>query len=213
MATTLRQEPYYISEKEYLAGELVNEIKHEYVDGQVYAMTGGTPNHVRISGNIFAEIRNFLKGKKCEALQSDMKVKIAKGNYRYPDVVVICSDSGEYYTDLPVILVEVLSSSTRRTDKAIKKFEYISIPTLREYVLIEQDFVDVEVLRKENDWRSNHYFLGDEIHFASIGFTISVEDIYERVNNEDMVKFLQVKTEEKEDREKEDREEDDKNRQ
>ena len=115
MATTLRQEPYYISEKEYLAGELVNEIKHEYVDGQVYAMTGGTPNHVRISGNIFAEIRNFLKGKKCEALQSDMKVRIAENNYRYPDVVVICSDSEESYTDSPVILVEVLSNSTRQT--------------------------------------------------------------------------------------------------
>ena len=195
MATTLRQEPYYISEKEYLAGELVNEIKHEYVDGQVYAMTGGTPNHVRISGNIFAEIRNFLKGKKCEALQSDMKVRIAENNYRYPDVVVICSDSEESYTDSPVILVEVLSNSTRQTDRTKKKREYLSIPTLKEYVLIEQDFVDVEVFRKENDWHSDHYFLEDEVHFASIGFTISVEEIYERVTNEEMVQFLQAKTE------------------
>ena len=197
MATALKKGLDYISEEEYLAGELVSEIKHEYVDGQVYAITGGTPNHVRIAGNVSREIGNFLKGKKCEALQSDMKVRIPEGNHRYPDVVVICSDLEESYTDSPIILVEVLSSSTRQTDRTKKKLEYLSIPTLKEYVLIEQDFVDVEVFRKENDWRSDHYFLGDEVRFASIGFTISVEEIYERVTNEDMVKFLQAKTEER----------------
>ena len=195
MATALKKQQDCISEKEYLAGELVSEIRHEYVDGQVYAMTGGTLNHARIAGNVSREIGNFLKGKECESFQSDVKVKTQGRNYRYPDVMVICSDSEEYFTDSPVILVEVLSSSTRQTDKTKKKMEYLTIPTLKEYVLIEQDFVDVEVFRKEHDWHSTHYFLGDEVHFASIGYTISIEDIYERVTNEDMVKFLHTKTE------------------
>ena len=199
MATALKKGPSHISEKEYLDGELVSEIKHEYVYGQVYAMTGGTPNHARISMNVSGEVRNFLKGKKCEVLQSDVKVKTPEGNYRYPDVMVVCSEFEELYTDSPIIIVEVLSSSTRRTDRAIKKLEYLNIPTLKEYVLIEQDFVDIEVFRKENDWRSDHYFLGDEVTFTSIGFTISVEEIYERVNNEDMVNFQQAKIAEGED--------------
>ena len=187
----LKKEHLFISEENYLQGELASEIKHEYVDGQVYAMTGGTPNHVRISGNISREIGNFLKGQKCEVMQSDMKVKTPNGNFRYPDVVVICSDLEESYTDSPIIIVEVLSSSTRKKDKTEKMLEYLSIPTLKEYVLIEQDYVDVEVLRRENGWKPEHYYLGDEVTLTSIEFTISVEEVYERVDNEDMQKFLQ----------------------
>ena len=192
MATVLKKEPDYISLEEYLAGELVSEIKHEYVDGQVYAMTGGTDNHERISGNVFGEIRNFLKGKKCEGFSSGMKVSIPNGNYRYPDVMVVCDETSEsnLYKQCPVMIVEVLSGSTRQKDTTKKKREYLSIPALKEYVLIEQDFVDVEVLRRENGWQSDHYFLGDTVLFTSIGFTISVEEIYERVTNEDMVEFM-----------------------
>ena len=197
MATALTQEPAYISEKEYLAGELESDIKHEYVDGHVYAMTGGTRNHAGIAGNMHAHLWNFLRGKKCDVYQSDLKIRTPEGNHRYPDVVVICSDSEESDTDSPVILMEVLSSSTRQRDKVIKKREYLSIPTLKEYVLIEQDFVEVEVFRQENNWRSDYYFLGDEVHLASIGCRINVEEIYERVVNEDMVAFLQAKAEER----------------
>ena len=201
MAMALTTEPDVISAEAYIEGELISEIKHEYVDGQLFAMTGGTPNHVRISGDFFRKIQDFLAGltgKPCEAFQSDMKVRTPEGNYRYPDVVVICVDVEESYTDSPVILVEVISKSTRRMDTVVKKREYLTIPTLKEYVLIEQDFVDVEVFRQENDWRSDHYFLGDEVYLASIGCTISVAEIYERVTNEDMLKFkfLQEKTEE-----------------
>ena len=194
MATALQEKPVPISEEDYLAGELVSETKHEYVDGQAYAMTGGTRNHSRISGNIFSAMRQFLDGKECEAFNTELKIKTQEGNFRYPDAMVVCDaeSSSEQYSDSPVIIVEVLSSSTRRMDSVVKKREYLSIPTLQEYVLIEQDCVDVEVFRKENDWHPDHYFLGDEVHFASIGLTISVEEIYERVTNEDMVKFLQT---------------------
>jgi Uma2 family endonuclease len=71
--------------------------------------------------------------------------------------------------------------------------EYINIPSLQEYVIIEQDFVDLAVFRRSDDWRHTSYFLGDEIHFESIDLTLSVEEIYHRVQNEDMVTFMENK--------------------
>ena len=182
---------------EYLQGELVSDTKHEFVDGQVYAMAGASINHERISGNIFGELRNHLKGSPCEALSSDMKVKV-RDNFYYPDVLVDCKfDSATpYYSETPVIIVEVLSRSTRKLDETKKLVEYLNIPTLQEYVLIEQDFADVTVYRKSDDWRSKHYFLGDDITFESINFTVSVEEIYDRVDNLDVIEYLQQKQQE-----------------
>ena len=94
---------------------------------------------------------------------------------------------------MQVILVEVLSRSTRKTDKNDKFLEYINIPTLQEYVLIEQDFVDIEIFRKKDNWFPKHYFLGDEVTFKSIELTLTVEEVYHRVNNEDMIEFLNKK--------------------
>ena len=93
-------------------------------------------------------------------------------------------------TQTPVIIVEVISRSTRRIDEKAKQLEYINIPTLKEYVMIEQDFVDVRVLRKSNDWRTSHYFLGETVHFESIDLTLPVEEIYYRVDNQDMSELL-----------------------
>jgi Uma2 family endonuclease len=90
-----------------------------------------------------------------------------------------------------VIIVEVLSQSTRRIDQTTKRLSYINIPSLLEYVLIEQDFVQIEVTRKSNSWRPSHYFLGDEITFEAIDLTLSVEEIYDRVHNEQMIAFLE----------------------
>ncbi|EWH08186.1 hypothetical protein DS2_18628 [Catenovulum agarivorans DS-2] len=179
---------------EYLQGELVSDTKHEFVDGQVYAMAGASINHERISGNIFGELRNHLKGSPREALSSDMKVK-ARDNFYYPDVLVDCKfdNATPYYSETPVIIVEVLSRSTRKLDETKKLVEYLNIPTLQEYVLIEQDFADVTVYRKSDDWRCKHYFLGDDITFESINFTVSVEEIYDRVDNLDVIEYLQQK--------------------
>jgi len=174
-----------ISEEEYLSAELLSEGKHEYVDGRIHAMTGGTQNHARIMRNFLVAVSFHLKGKECEAFSSELKVKTSKQSFRYPDVMVLCGNTSEsdLYTECPVILVEVLSNFTRQKDKTEKKLEYLNIPTLKEYVLIEQDFVDVEVFRKANDWRSDHYFFGDKITFQSIGFAMSVDEIYERIRH------------------------------
>jgi len=181
----------WISIEDYLAGELLSDIKHEYIDGQVFAMTGASLNHDRIAGNVFGELRNHLRNQPCEPFTSDVKVKIGK-HFFYPDTMVVCNHSAkhEYYTETPVLIVEVLSKSTRRRDETIKRRLYQTIPTLQEYVLIEQDIVDVEVCRRSEGWVSNHYFLGDDVPFESVALTLSVAEIYSRVDNEDTRAFI-----------------------
>lgn len=181
-----------ISVEDYLKGELTSEEKHELVDGYVYAMAGASENHDYISGNLYRKFGNHLENSTCRPFTSDMKLKTSTGNFRYPDCMVICDkdDESQYYKTKPVLLVEVISRSTRKTDEKDKLIEYINIPTLQEYVLIEQDYVDITVYRKSDDWHSIHYFLGETLHFESIDLTLSVEEIYHRVQNDDMVEFL-----------------------
>ena len=185
-----------ISVKDYLKGELTSDIKHELIDGCVYAMAGASANHERISVNILSEFRNHLKNSPCEPFGSDMKLRI-NANFFYPDVMVDClfDNSTPYFTQTPIIIVEVLSKSTRKKDTTLKLLSYINIPSLKEYVLIEQNFVDIEVLRRSEGWLPKHYFLGDEITFESIDLTLSVEEIYHRVQNDDMEEFLTNKAE------------------
>ena len=185
-----------ISVEDYLKGELISEVKHELIDGHVHAMAGASGNHDRISGNVYSEFRSHLKNSPCEPFGSDMKVKV-NSNFFYPDVIIDCNfdNSEPYFIETPIIIVEVLSKSTRKTDETTKLMSYINIPSLKEYVLIEQDFVDIQVIRRSEGWLQKHYFLGDEITFESIDLTLSVEDIYHRVQNGDMMEFLNNKTE------------------
>jgi Uma2 family endonuclease len=182
----------FITPQQYLTTQLSNEIKHEYVDGEVFAMTGATPNHNRITGNLYRKFGDHLDGSPCEPFASDMMVKTSSGSYRYPDVLVVCDKDfveNDLVTQTPVILIEVLSRSTRKIDEKDKLLEYINIPTLLEYVIVEQYCADITVYRKSDDWRSTHYFLGESVHFESIDLTLSVSDIYQRVENEDMRRF------------------------
>lgn len=186
-----QQKRSFISQEEYLAGELIGEVKHEYIEGDVYAMAGASKNHQRIIANVSSALWLHLKETPCDIFTSDMKVKVAH-NFFYPDVTVVCEDKtdNDYYTESPVIIIEVLSKSTRRTDQSLKRKAYQNLPSLNEYVLIEQDFVDVEICRRDNHWQSEHYFLGDQVHFAAIDLSMPVEAIYARVVNEDMQEFL-----------------------
>ena len=183
-----------MSPEEYLEGELVSEIKHEFIDGHVYAMAGTSKNHERICQNLSQAFGVHLKGSPCEPFSSEIKVKVGI-NFFYPDVLIDCDtdESDSYVTDSPVLIVEVLSKSTRRTDKTTKSVSYMNIPSLKEYVLIEQDFVDIEVLRRKDGWVPHHYFLGDEVTFESIDLNMPVEEVYERVKNQDMTEFLAKK--------------------
>ncbi|OQW73731.1 MAG: hypothetical protein BVN35_11550 [Proteobacteria bacterium ST_bin11] len=182
----------YISSAEYLAGEMVSDIKHELIDGEVYAMAGASRNHNLLVSNSARIFGNHLQNSPCATFSSDLKIKAA-ANFFYPDVMVICADENgdEYYTEKPTIIVEVLSKATRRMDKTTKLAAYKALPSLQEYVLIEQDFVDVEILRRSTHWLSEHYFLGDSLTLESIDLSVAVSDLYQRVDNEDMQEFLQ----------------------
>ena len=194
MATV--QQIAFMSEEEYLAGEKIAVLKHEYVDGHIYAMAGAHSNHNSLAMNVSVAFSNHLKGKPCRAYMSDMKVRIGNGSkYYYPDVLVNCPPVNGYFTETPTIIVEVLSNSTRRIDETEKRMAYMQIETLEEYVLIAQDFVQIEVIRKSEGWKSAKYFLGDEVIFTSIGLTLSVEEIYDGVDNADMVEWLKQKGE------------------
>jgi Uma2 family endonuclease len=177
----------FITVAEYLEGERLSDIKYELIDGQVYAMAGASINHERNSSNINRIFGNHLEGDSCESLGSDMKVKVGE-NFYYPDVQVVCNEDeeSEYYRIMPIIIVEVLSKTTDKFDKTFKKQEYIKIPSLQEYVLIEQDNVKVIVHRKKTGWVPIHYSLGDAITFEAIDLTVAIEEIYARVQNEDM---------------------------
>ena len=181
-----------IAEKDYLAGELQSEVRHEYIDGQVYAMSGAHKDHNRIAGEGFRILANHLQDNPCQPYASDMKVKVDK-SFFYPDVMVDCSGKEEdYYTEFPTIIVEVLSKSTRQHDKTFKRQAYFQIPSLQEYILIEQDFVEIERWYKtqDNHWEQSVHYLGDDITFASLNLTVTVEDIYRRVKNADMLEWL-----------------------
>lgn len=187
----LNYQQQFITEQEYLAGELVSAVRHEYINGAVYAMAGASKNHDRIAGNIFAKFHAHLEGSRCAPFSSDIKVKVGS-NFFYPDLLVVCDDQSAdpYYVEAPLLIVEVLSKSTRRSDQTLKRHAYQQLPSLEEYVLIEQDFVEIEICRRSNDWRSEHYYLGDEVYFAALDLRLSVAMIYARVVNDDMREFL-----------------------
>lgn len=184
-----------VSEQDYLAGELTSEIKHEYIDGEVFAMVGATANHNTLAFNVLLALGNHLKGKPCRPFTSDMKIKVGT-KYFYPDVLVDCSNlSGQdCFTQTPVLIVEVLSKSTQQYDKTLKLKHYLKIDTLLEYVLIEQDKAEIQILRRTQGWQPNYYFLGDEVTFESVGLTVSVEEIYDRIQNEDVREWLELNT-------------------
>ncbi len=182
-----------LSIPDYLEGELLSQIKHEYIEGDVYAMAGASSNHNRLVANIVREFGVHLKNTPCEPFASDMKVKV-ENNFFYPDVLVVCQHEANDYgvTDAPLIIIEVLSKATRKFDHTLKRQAYQRLPSLLEYVVIEQDIVDIEVCRRSNHWQSEHFYLGDEVYFSAIDLRLPVTEIYDRVTNEDVTRYIQV---------------------
>lgn len=195
MALQQLKPSHYLSEQEYLAGELLSETKHEYIDGDVYAMTGTSVNHNRIVSNVLAALHPHLANTPCDLFAADMKVKTGP-NFFYPDLIVDCQKNpgDAYYTESPLLIVEVLSKTTRKIDHTLKKLAYQNLPSIEEYVLVEQDFVDIQVCRRNNHWQSEHFFLGDTVYLASVELSLMVETIYARVDNEEMRAYFSAQT-------------------
>lgn len=142
-----------ISVDEYLEGELISPIKHEYIDGVVYAMAGARNQHNVIAGNIFARLHYRMVDKPCQPYNSDTKIRIRlphQVRFYYPDASVVCRPNPpeDSYQDSPVAIVEVLSKKTRRIDRGEKKDAYLTIPSLRMYLLVESDRPEVVAYRR-----------------------------------------------------------------
>jgi Uma2 family endonuclease len=187
MASEPRQR---LTVEEYLAFERQSETKHEYLDGEIFAMAGTTRLHNLVAGNVFGEIRNQLKGRPCEPYTDNMRVRTpSSGLFTYPDVVVACGEprfeDSELDTVLnPTLIAEVLSPSTEAYDRGIKAERYRSIPSLSEYVLVAQDRVHVEhyVRQAGEKWLLEELSeLEQTLELPSIGCRLPLGDIYERV--------------------------------
>jgi Uma2 family endonuclease len=184
----ISQNEYYISPEEYLEGEKVSEIKHEYIDGQVYAMAEASDAHVTIVGNLFILLRNHLRGSGCRIYILDMKARIdAINRYFYPDVMVTCDTRDkefEYFKCYPCLVVEVLSESTESFDRGKKFASYRHLESLQEYVLISSDRMSVECFRRneQGHWVLYPYEKGEEVHLASVDFRCAIAEIYEDVS-------------------------------
>jgi Uma2 family endonuclease len=174
---------------EYLAFERQSETRHDYLDGEVFAMTGASRPHNLIAGNIFREIGNQLRRRSCEVYMEAMRVRTPAGLFTYPDVVAVCGeprfDDIHFDTLLnPTLLVEVLSPSTEAYDRKTKTVQYRSIPSLEEYLLVAQDQIRIERWSKdgEDEWQSQDLTgLEQILELPSIRCRLLLGDIYERV--------------------------------
>jgi Uma2 family endonuclease len=174
----------YLPADEYLASERDSETKREYVNGEVFAMVGASRNHARITLNIGSRLNESLKAP-CWAAVSDMKVHVEAANaYYYPDVVVSCSadQPDPYVVANPVLVVEVLSPSTERTDQREKRLNYQTIPSVREILLVAQDRCWIELYRRDRDgWAVEQVIDQGTFDLASVGLTLSLDDIYRNI--------------------------------
>ena len=158
-------------------------MRHEYVDGQAYAMAGASDRHNRIALNVASRLNDHLDGDECEAFMADMKISVAPDLFYYPDVVVTRDppDADAYYRTRPRLIIEVLSPTTERTDRHEKLSAYKTCETVQEYALISQEGMMIELHRRtdDNEWQT-HIFTeaADLCAFESIGLTMSLGDIY-----------------------------------
>ncbi len=175
--------------EEYLAWEPTQEGRHEYWDGEVVAMSGGTRNHNRVSGNFFRLLDDALADRPCDVYIVDVKVQIEPGwKYFYPDVVVTCDerDRDTQIVQFPCLLVEVLSPSTEGIDRGIKFAKYRRSSTLQEYILVQVEQPSVEVFRRNErgQWVLSEYALGDRLYLESVGVELAIADLYRQVQFE-----------------------------
>ncbi len=177
-----------ISVEDYLAGELRSPTKHEYLGGIVHAMAGARVSHNQVASNTLISLGSRLRGKPCRPFGSDMKIRVVvhgQVRFYYPDVSVICRSNPpeELFQSEPVVIVEVLSKTTRRTDLTEKKDAYLTIPSLQVYVLIEQELPFAVVYRRNSSGFEREVFerLDAVIALPEIEAELALADVYDGV--------------------------------
>jgi Uma2 family endonuclease len=179
-----------MSYEEYIAWESTQEMRHEFWDGEVVAMAGGTRNHNRVSGNFFKLLDNALADRSCEVYIADVKVQIQpKRKYFYPDIAVTCDErdrNNAQVVAFPCLVIEVLSPSTEGYDRGFKFSQYRNFETLQEYVLVqvEQPIVEVFQRNEQGQWVFFEYAIGDRILLKSVNVEIGVSDLYRQIQFE-----------------------------
>jgi Uma2 family endonuclease len=179
-----------LTPEQYLEAERAAEFKHEYYNGQIYAMSGGSYRHGQIIGNVTTELTNGLKRRPCSVVPQDLRLRVSPdGLYTYPDVIVICGDprfaDNRQDTLLnPALIVEVLSPSTEAYDRGFKSAQYRTVESLEEYALVSQAEPRVEVFRRQP---GGHWLLSEAIgldavcHFESLECSVPLAEIYAKV--------------------------------
>jgi len=175
-----------LSVAEYLDAEKDSPVRHEYVDGQIFAMAGASDRHNRISINLTSRLDDKLGDGPCEVFMADMKAWVSETVYYYPDVVVACDGPGAdaYYRKQPRLIIEVSSPATERIDRSEKLLAYKQVKSLKEYVIVSQVRVRVEVFRRGRGdrWSSQVLTnLSDELRLEAVGMTLTVAEVYRRV--------------------------------
>ena len=177
--------PKPVSEAEYLEAEESAAIRHEFVDGTVFAMAGGTRRHNELVGELFLILRSHLPSG-CQVYQLEMKLKLLKEKsrkYYYPDLIIACDskDSSALFVEKPLLLIEILSLTTERTDRIEKLAAYSQIASLQEYLLVSQDVPKIEVFRRSEGWRREEFYREHTISLSSIDLDLAMQDLYQRV--------------------------------
>ena len=181
----------FITPEEYLESERQAETKSEYFNGAVFAMAGGTPRHVDIVRNLIRSLDRQFSGRECSVYFNDLRLRVSPtGLYTYPDVMVIWgglqfADTGKDTVTNPVVIVEVLSPSTRDYDRGAKFHHYRTIDSFQEYLTVEQDKPKIEhwVRQEGNRWVfTEHTNASDQVTLKSIGCTLSMSEVYDKID-------------------------------
>ena len=192
MSAVLKGKPApLLTWEQYEQAELKSEIRHEFANGRVFAMAGGTRNHNRIALNTATSLQQQLRGKKCEAFMADVKLRIDLHREHfgyYPDVMVVCdpADRSRLHVTRPAVVFEVLSKSTERIDRREKLLAYQAVESLQVYVLIEQTHPQATIYRRSSRWQSEVVNgLDAVIDLPEIDVQMPLSVIYERVDWQD----------------------------
>ena len=173
--------------EEYFAWEEQQLERHEYIDGEVYAMSGGTIDHGSIALNFGSLLKIHMRGRGCKTLNSDCRVSVVGSTkYIYPDLSVTYDDrdkSTPQYITYPCLIIEVLSPSTEAYDRGNKFKLYRQNPSLQEYVLVSTEAIEIELFRKSDgdNWKIINYQAGDIVELTSVDLTVPIEQIYEDI--------------------------------
>jgi len=178
----------YVTEEEYAELEALSQTRHEYADGQIYAMAGASGRHNDLAANVLASLHAQLRGKGCKTRMSDQRLKVESvRKHFYPDVLVACpplryEGSGDLVLLDAIVIVEVLSPSTAEYDRGAKYLDYQQLPSLRHYLLVSQDRITVEHRWRasDGDWKTEVFVsLEGIVRLSAIECTLELAGIYE----------------------------------